>query len=307
MAKNKNRIRASWDDRLFDVINYTLLILIFLIFTYPLWFIVIASVSDPVAVSTGQVALWPVGFDLKGYERVFANSDVWSGYFNTIIYTVGGTVLNVIVTTMAGYALSRRDLKGRTALTLILIVTMYFSGGMIPQYLNVRGFGLTNTRAIMMLIGLVNVSNVVVTRNFFRSSIPWELHEAAFIDGASDFKTFLNIIIPLSKPILAMITINYAVVHWNDFMNARIYLKDQALYPLQMTLREILLKTNIDSSAIGSESAESVVSMIIEQQVADQMKYALIIVATVPLLAVYPFLEKYFSKSRGVMVGGVKG
>ncbi len=305
--KNPNKIKQGWDDRLFDVINYALLTLIFLFFTYPLWFILIASVSDPTAVATGQVAIWPIGFETKGYERVLANADVWTGYANTILYTIGGTILNVIVTAMAGYALSRRDLKGRTQMTLILIVTMYFSGGMIPQYLNVRDMGLTNTRLIMMLIGLVNVSNVVVTRNFFRSSIPWELHEAAFIDGASDFKVFLNVIIPLAKPILAMITINYAVVHWNDFMNARIYLKDQELYPLQMILREILLKTNIDSTAIGTEDAESVISMILEQRVADQMKYALIVVATVPMLAVYPFLEKYFSKSRGVMVGGVKG
>ena len=307
MARNKNKIRQGWDDKLFDIINYTCLALIFLMFTYPLWFILIASISDPSAVYAGKVIFWPVGFSTEGYKRVLENAKVWNGFANTILYTVGGTIMNVVVTTMAGYALSRRDLIGRSRLALILIFTMYFSGGMIPSYLNMRDFGLTNTRFVMMLVGLVNVSNVLVTRNFFRGSVPWELHEAAFIDGASDFSVFTQVILPLSKPILAMITINYAVVHWNDFMNARIYLRDQELYPLQMVLREILLKTNIESYGMGTESAETILSQILEQKAADQIKYALITVSTVPLLSVYPFLEKYFSKSRGQMVGGIKG
>lgn len=307
MAKNKNKIRQSKADTIFDIINYSGLILIFLMFTYPLWFVVIASVSDPSAVYAGEVIFWPVGFSTQGYKRVFENAEVWTGFANTILYTVGGTIMNVVVTTLAGYALSRRDLKGRSQLTLILVFTMYFSGGMIPGYLNMRDFGLTDTRFVMMLVGLVNVSNVLVTRNFFRASVPWELTEASFIDGASDFQIFTRVMLPLSKPILAMITINYAVVHWNDYMNARIYLRNQDFYPLQMILRDILLKTKIESLGTGIEDAETILSQILEQKAADQIKYALIVVSTVPLMAVYPFLEKHFSKARGQMVGGVKG
>lgn len=307
MARNKNKIRQGWDDTLFDVINYSCLIVIFLMFTYPLWFIVIASISDPTAVYLGEVVLWPKGFSTLGYKRVLENPEVWIGYANTILYTVGGTILNVVLTAMAGYALSRRDLIGRSRLALILIITMYFSGGMIPNYLNMRDFGLTNTRLSMMVVGLVGVSNVLVTRNFFRGSVPWSLHEAAFLDGASDFQVFTQVILPLSKPILALITINYAVFHWNDFMNARIYLRDKSMYPLQMVLREILLETNIESLGTSTDDAETILSQILEQKAADQIKYALIVVATVPMLAVYPFLEKYFSKARGQMVGGVKG
>jgi putative aldouronate transport system permease protein len=242
-----------------------------------------------------------------GYQRVLENPEVWIGYANTILYTVGGTILNVVLTAMAGYALSRRDLIGRSRLALILIITMYFSGGMIPNYLNMRDFHLTNTRLSMMIVGLVGVSNVLVTRNFFRSSVPWTLQEAAFLDGASDFQVFTQVILPLSKPILALITINYAVTHWNDYMNARIYLRDKSMYPLQMVLRDILLDTDIESLGTGTENAETILSQILEQKSADQIKYALIVVATVPMLAVYPFLEKHFSRARGQMVGGVKG
>lgn len=306
MTKRKRRIVQHWDDRLFDIINYTLLAALFIAFLYPVWFVVIASVSDPSAVTAGEVTLLPVGFDLAGYKRVIQNPDVWMGYANTIYYTVAGTILNVAVTAMAGYALSRRDLPGRGIILTLFIITMYFGGGMIPSYLNVKSLGLTNTRTLMLIMGLINVTNLIICRTFFSTSIPWELHEAAFLDGASDFKVFSKVILPMAKPILAVITITHAVGHWNNYFTAMIYLKDEELYPLQMFLREILLKSQITSSMTGGiDDAETVVSMMVEQNIANQMKYALIVIATLPILAIYPWLEKYFEK--GFTIGSVKG
>lgn len=314
MAKNKNvenrvsarrRRKLHWDDRLFGIINATVLTIIFILFLYPIWFILIASVSDPSAVTAGRVVLWPEGFDLSGYKRVIQNADVWLGYANTILYTVLGTILNVAVTAMVGYAVSRRDLKGRTFIMALFVVTMYFSGGMIPGYLNIRSLGLTNTRTIMLLMGLVAPTNIIICRTFFSTSIPWELQEAAFIDGASDAYVFRKVVLPLSKAILTVMTITYGVGHWNSYFVAMIYLKDEEMYPLQLFLREILLTSNQAVLAMDNGDPESVASMIVEQNIANQLKYALIVVATAPILAVYPWLEKYFEK--GFMIGGIKG
>lgn len=226
-------------------------------------------------------------------------------YANTIYYTVAGTILNVFATAMAGYALSRRDMPGRGFILTLFVITMYFSGGMIPSYLNMKELGLTNTRTLMLIMGLVGVTNIIICKTFFATSIPWEMHEAAFLDGADDMKIFSKVILPMSKPILAVTTIMHAVGHWNNYFTAMIYLKDEKLYPLQMFLREILMKSQIASSMVGGEDGDSIVSMIVEQNIANQMKYALIVVATVPILATYPWLEKYFEK--GFTIGSVKG
>lgn len=297
--------KKHWDDRLFVIVNSIILIAIFVLFLYPVWFVLIASVSDPTAVSTGRVMLWPVGFELKGYERVFSNPDVWLGYGNTIFYTIVGTVLNVLATTMVGYTVSRKDLPGRQIIMTFFIITMYFGGGLIPSYLNAKGFGLTNTRAILLILGLVGPTNIIICRTYFANSIPWELQEAAFIDGASDSYVFWKVVLPLSRAILAVMTITYAVGHWNNYFTAMVYLKDKEKFPLQLFLREILLKSEVGSMLMDATDPNSVLSMMIESNIAEQLKYALIVVATVPILAVYPWLEKYFEK--GFMIGGIKG
>lgn len=303
--KNFARLKESRSDRIFSFVNSVILFLLFLVFAYPVWFVLIASVSDPREVSAGNVLLWPVGFDMAGYRRILNNADVWLGYANTIFYTIFGTILYIIVNTLAGYALSRRDLKGRGFIMTLFVITMYFGGGMIPSYMNVRDFGLTNTYFIMILMGVVGVTNIIICRTFFSNSIPWELTEAAFIDGASDFHVFRNIILPLSKPIIAVLAITRAVGHWNNYFTALVYLKDEAKYPLQMFLREILLKTQVSGMVGGSDDPETIIAMMVEKAIADQMKYALIVVATVPILAAYPWVEKYFEK--GFMIGSVKG
>ena len=304
LMKN-NRIRESVSDRVFGIVVKILLAILFVIILYPIWFVLIASISDQSAVSAGKVILWPEGLTFEGYKRVLSNADFYTGMGNTIIYTVVGTVFNVIVTVSCAYALSRKDLKGRGLLMGLFVVTMYFGGGMIPGYLNVKEMGLTNSRFIMVLMGLVTPYNLIVCRTFLSNSIPWELHEAAFIDGASDFQIFRKIIVPLSKPIISVMVIYYGVTHWNDYFNAMLYLRDEALFPLQLFLREILLKSNINSMMGDINDADTIISMIQEANVANQLKYATIVVSTAPILAVYPFLEKHFEK--GVMIGSVKG
>lgn len=302
---SKNTIRESAGDRVFGWITKIVLAILFLVILYPLWFVVIASVSNQTSVSAGEVILWPKGLTVEGYKRVLENADFYIGMGNTIFYTVVGTVLNVVVTTTCAYALSRKDLRGRGILMGLFVVTMYFSGGMIPGYLNVKEFGLTNTRFIMLIMGLVTPYNLIVCRTFFQNSIPWELHEASFLDGASDFQIFMKIVMPLAKPIISVMVIYYGVTHWNDYFNAMIYLREEELFPLQLFLREILLKTDMSSMMGDLDDPDTVISMMQEAEVANQLKYAIIVMATAPILAVYPFLEKHFEK--GVMIGSVKG
>lgn len=304
-ASLHNFRKMSWDDRVFVIINGILLLIVFLALVYPIWFVIIASFSDQPAVSAGQVILLPIGFNLDGYKRVMESAEVWRGYANTILYTLVGTTLNVLITALVGYALGRKDMKGRGFIMILFVITMYFSGGMIPKYLNVRDFGLIDTRTIMIINGLVTPYNVIVCRTYFANSIPWELHESAFIDGASDFKCFKNIAMPLAKPIIAVLVIMYGVTHWNQYFQAMMYLRDKALYPLQSVLREILLKSNLAAVTGDMTQADQVMFMIREENIANALKYSLIVVSTVPILSVYPFLEKHFEK--GMMIGSVKG
>lgn len=306
MRQKKKRMKMTRADIIFMAFTYTILVLIFVVTLYPMIFVLSASVSDPKMVSFGKMVLWPVGITLDGYKYLLDYKDIWVGYANTFIYTIGGTFLDLLVTIPAAYALSRKDLKGRGFFMAMFVVTMYFNGGLIPTYLNVKSLGLLNTRAVMMILGLVSTYNLIVARTFFASTIPWELHEAAYLDGASDFKTFIKVVLPLSKSILAVMLLYYGVTHWNSYFNAMIYLRDNTKYPLQMILRQILLQANaMNNTMLEGADAETFKALLAQQDTANQLKYAVIVVSTVPMLILYPFLEKYFAK--GVMIGSVKG
>lgn len=292
-------------DRIFMLVVYLLLAMIFVLAAYPVLFVISASVSDPKAVSGGKMLLWPVGFNLDGYEHLAQYRDIWIGYVNSVFYTVLGTGLNLLVTIPAAYALSRKDMKGRNILMGIFVVTMYFGGGLIPVYLNFKWFHLLNTRAIMLLGGVVSVYNMIVCRTFFANTIPWELQEAACLDGASDAQILRKVVLPLSKPILAVMMLYYGEGHWNTYFGAMIYLRDREKFPLQLFLREILVEAKGIADTIMDAEAESIRVLMQQQDLANQLKYAVIIVATIPMLLVYPWVQKYFA--QGVMIGSIKG
>ena len=298
----KTRMKTSWDDRLFDIITWTFLILFILIVMYPLYFVVIASFSDPTYVNTGKVVFLPKGVTLMGYQRVFSDQKIFTGYGNTLLYTGVGTILGLCVTMLAGYSLSRKDLPGASIIMMLFVFTMYFSGGMIPMYLVVKGLNLVNTRMLMFLLGSVSVYNIIITRSFLAGNMSDELLDAARIDGCGNARFFFSIVIPLSKAIIAVIALYIAVVHWNSYFNAMIFLTDESKYPLQLYLRQILLsaQSSIDASSISDPEAALKL-----QQMGQVIKYGVIVVSTVPIICVYPFVQKYFVK--GVMVGSVKG
>lgn len=304
----RKRKKKSWNDRLFELAITVILTMTVIAALYPMLFVLSASVSDPKEVAAGNLILLPKGFTLEGYQYILQYQDIFSGYANTILYTMGGTILNLAVTLPCAYALSRKDLPGRGGLMKLFIVTMYFSGGLIPMYLNVRDFGLLNTRTYMMLAGLVSVYNLIVSRTFF-AGISWELHEAAMIDGCSDFKIFTRLVMPLSKPVAVVMALYYGVGHWNEYFNAMIYLSDREKYPLQLILREILIQsklmTTILEGSTGAVDAGSMQAMMEQADVMNLIKYGVIVVSTLPMLFIFPFLQKYFEK--GVMIGSVKG
>lgn len=288
----------SLADRAFDIINHGLLGLIALCVLYPMYFIVIASFSDPVAINNGQVSFWPVGFNTLGYQRIFENVKIWRSYSNTIFYTVAGTAINLILTLMMAYPLSRKKFFAKKPILFLAMFTMYFQGGLIPTYLWMNDLNLYNTPWVMILLPAINVFNLIIAMNYMSNNIPEELYEAASIDGCSHIKFFTRIVLPLSKTIVVVLILYYGVAHWNEFMNGLIYLKDEGLHPLQLTLRGILLQNQ--ASGLGD-----VDSMAEQQKAAELLKYGVIIVSTLPVLAIYPFLQKHFEK--GVMVGSVKG
>lgn len=300
MQKSKNAVRRSRDDKLFYSIGYAFVILLTLIVLYPLIFIVSASFSSANAVSSGRVVLFPVEPSIMGYQRVFENERVWTGYANTILYTGLGTLINVFMTLICAYPLARKKLPHKGFFTFLFTFTMLFSGGMIPSYLVMRDLKILNTVWVMVLPGAIGISQMIVTRTFLRSTIPDELLEATQIDGCNDFRFFTMFVLPLSKAVIAVIAMQYAIGHWNSYFNAMIYLSDSSKYPLQIFLREILIMNDIDTSDIVDE--ELAIAM---QGMADLLKYALIVVATAPILCIYPFVQKYFVK--GVMMGSLKG
>jgi len=293
-------VRSSREDRIFNIVNYSLLVIILLLISYPLFFVIIASISDPVDVSLGRVWLWPVNASMEGYRRILAHSDLWTGYRNTIYYTVAGTALNLALTLTGAYSLSRKDLPGRNIFMKFIVFTMFFSGGLIPTYLLINNLGLYNTFWVIIIINAVSVYNLIVARTFFQNNIPDELLEAARIDSCNDIKFFLMIVLPVSKAIIAVLVIFYAVTHWNSYYNGLIYLRDRNRFPLQIFLREILIQNQFGEDMQVDDPNELAVRMI-----ANTMKYGVIIVASVPVLILYPFLQKYFMK--GVMIGAIKG
>ncbi len=295
MKTNKSK---GISDHTIDIILLVIGIIIFLITVYPLYFVVIASFSSPSAVAGGQVWLLPKSITLEGYKRVFADERIWMGYRNTIFYTVAGTLISLLFTLPAGYALSRKDLAGRNVITLFFVFTMYFGGGLIPTYFVIDKFHLTDTIWVIILPFSVSVYHLIITRTFFQSTIPADLLEVAQLDGCSDFRFFVSIVLPLSKVIIAVIGLYCAVGQWNQYFTSLVYVRNSELMPLQMVLREILLQNKAVSGAASVSNVEL-------QKVGEIMKYAVIIVSTVPIMCVYPFVQKYFNK--GVMIGAIKG
>ena len=291
--------KKSKGDRAFDITLVVISILIILVIAYPLYFVVIASFSQPEAVLGGKLRFLPVGFNLESYQMVLTEPKVWTGYRNTILYTVLGTCINLVLTTLAAYPLSRKDMPFRGLLTFVASFTMLFGGGMIPVYLVVRGLKLTDSIWAMVIPNALATYNMLVMKNYFQSSIPEEVQEAAAIDGCDHFGTLIRVVLPLSAPIMAVIVLFYAVGHWNAFFNAIIYLRNQDLFPLQVVLRDILLQNSLE--AVGGD----LTGMYEKVMRGESMKYALIIVASAPVIMLYPFVQKYFVK--GVMVGAIKG
>lgn len=301
--KRNTKIHETKVDRVFNVVVYVLIALLLLMFIYPLWFVLMASFSDPQYVNAGALLIYPRGFTTMGYKMVFSDDRIWTGYLNTIFYAGVGTVLATMVQVMAGYALSRKDLPGRSIFMLLFVFTMYFSGGLIPFYLVVKELNLVNTRFLMIVTGLASVYNIIIVRSFFASSMPVELYEAASIDGCTNQRYFFSIVLPLSKAIIAVIALYCLVAQWNSYFNAMIFLSDRSKYPLQLFLREILLaaQTYSDPSAVQGDAVAAAQMEIMGEVI----KYGVIVVSTLPVIIIYPFLQKYFV--QGVMIGSIKG
>ena len=304
--KISNRTKESFGDKIFLIIAYGILLTLAFCCLYPLYFTVIASISDAYNVYRGEVFLLPRGFTFEAYTLVFQNKEIWTGYMNTIYYTVMGTALNLLLTIPTAYALSRKRMLGRTFLMYIFLFTMYFSGGMIPTYLLYKNMDLINTRWVLILHGGISVYNVIVTRTYFQNNIPEDLFEAARIDGSNEFGIFFRIVLQLSGPILAVIALYYAVSHWSAYFSAMIYTSDVAIQPLQVVLRRILiLNQSAFVDAIESGDPELIANAEKRQHMALTMKYSLVFIASAPMLIAYPFVQKHFVK--GMMVGSVKG
>ena len=291
-------IRPSGADRINLAVINGCVTLALLVVAYPLYFVLIASVSDPVDIYAGRVWLWPRGLTFAGYERIFNTGPIWRGYANTIFYAVFGTLLNIAMTVTVAYPLSSRRFSGRYLLMIFLLVTLYFEGGLIPKYLLVRSLGLLDTRAVMVIMGAAMVWHVIITRTFFQTTIADELYEAAAIDGCNHIPFFVRIVLPLSRPVIAVLAIYYGVEHWNDYFKALIFLDDPDKYPLQLVLRSILI--------LGDpQTVTDIADLQERQRAAELIKYGSIVVASLPLLIVYPFLQKYFV--QGIMIGSLKG
>ena len=301
MANHPNRIKEPVFDQVFYIVTFILLCALLIIILYPLWFVLMASMSDAQYVNNGTILLYPRGFTLLGYERTLADSKIWMGYGNTIIYTVGGTVLGTFFTVLAGYALSRDDLPGAGFIMKAFVFTMYFQGGMIPFYILINNLGLMNTRFLMIIVSCITVYNIILVRSFCASSLPRDLWEAASIDGCSNIRYVFQMVFPLSKAIIAVIALYIAVSYWNSYFWPMIFLQDANKLPLQNVLREILLIANMNTQDTGTDpmAAQRL------QQMASVIKYSAIVVSTVPIICVYPFIQKYFV--QGVMIGSIKG
>lgn len=292
--KKKNKIKESKTDYVYYAICGFILFLLAVIVIYPLYYIVIASVSDPDKVLTGDVWLYPVKVTFSGYAQLFNRSDVWRGYFNTLVYTICGTLFNIVLTIPAGWALSRDYLPFRKVIMVLLIITMFFGGGLVPYVILCRALGLYQNPLILIIGGGVSVYNVFMCKSFFQTNVPKEVLEAGQIDGAGEIRTFFDLVLPIAKSIISVMVLFYAVGHWNNYIDAYIFNIDKDFYPLQTVLDELL------SATTGGEG-----DVVLEQmRVATQIKFTSIIVATVPILILYPMIEKHFG--QGVLVGSFK-
>ena len=294
----RNSIHLCRQDRILNVFLYVFLAIFLILCAYPVYFVLIASFSNATVVNSGKLMLWPEGFHLLGYKFVFSDVRILIGYKNTLIYTIGGTVLGLFVSLLAGYSLSRSDLPGRKVLMALMVFTMYFGGGLIPTYITIKNMGLVDTRALMIILGSVSVYNIILIRTFFQSNLPTELQEAAFIDGCTNTRFFFQFALPLSSAIIAVIALYLAVGYWNSYFNALIYINSNAKKPLTLFIRELLLSQETNDVADGELASDF-------KRMAQVVKYAVIVVATAPIMCMYPFLQKYFVK--GVMIGSIKG
>ena len=300
-----HKIRESVTDRIFNVFLTIICAGALLIAFYPLYFVLMASMSDPQYVNSGRFLLYPAGFTLEGYQQVLADERVWIGYVNSIIYALGGILYGLVTAVPLGYALSRKELPCRKFLTGLFIFTMYFQGGMVPLYLTVKELGLIDTRLIIIILGSFAMYNVIIVRSYFASSLPEELREASLIDGCGDLRYFVKIALPLAKPIIAVVTLYILIAKWNEFTNAMIYLNKRKLYPLQLYLRELLLTfSSMAGSATGAMAADAE-TLERYHKLSQIIRYGFIVIASLPLLIAYPFVQKYFV--QGVMIGSLKG
>ena len=292
------RIKEPVVDRWFMAGVYILLATFLLVVLLPLVYIVASSFSDPLAVSSGKVTFWPIDFTLEGYQRALSDSSILTGFGNSLFYTIVGTAISLVLTVAIAYPLSRQDFWGRRGITVFVVFTMLFAGGIVPMYLVVQNLGLLDTRWAIILPQAIGVWQVIIAVAFFRSSIPDELYEAAQLDGASDLRFLFSTVLPLSKPLLAVIALMYAIFQWNSYFDALLYLRDPDLFPLQLVLRNVLI---LNETAPGLNAAAAME----RQQLADLMKYSLIVISTVPVMLVYPFVARFFNK--GILIGAVKG
>ncbi|ALV47471.1 sugar ABC transporter permease [Arthrobacter alpinus] len=294
-------MRDKFADPVFNTLAVTVLLIAIAAVVYPLYFVVIASISDPNQIYEGNVWFFPRGITFEGYERIFADVRIWQGLGNTFLYTIVGTAISVTSILCGAYALSRRDLPGRKVLMLVFIITMFFDGGLITKYLVVRDLGMLDTMWAVVLPGAVGVWNLIIARSFFEHSVPDELREAAQLDGANDFTFFLKMVLPLSKSLIMLMIMIHVVANWNSFFDALIFLNDDSKYPLQLVLRNILIQSDISST--GTTGGD-VASYAAAQRIAELTKYAMIVVSSLPLMIALPFMQKHFTK--GALIGAVK-
>lgn len=293
-------LRSSIGDKIFVILMYALLTFALLVVLLPLIYILAASFSDPNAVIKNEVWLWPVRPTLRGYEAVFRNKNILTGFSNSFFYLFFGTSLNLIMTVLCAYPLSRKEFRARNKIALFFVFTMYFSGGLVPNYILVRALGILNTRWALIIPTAMSTYNMIICRTYFVNTIPDELYEASQIDGCSPFRYLLSIVLPLSKPILAVLTLYYGIAKWNSYFDAMIYLNNKQLMPLQIILREILILSQIDHTMVTDAK-----TLAAQRGLADLLKYSIIVVASMPVILIYPFAQKYFVK--GIMIGAVKG
>lgn len=297
----KSKFRyMSLGDKVFTVIVYAVLVLVVIVILYPLIYVVSASFSNPQSVISGEVVLWPVEPTLRGYEAVFKNAKILSGFLNSFFYLIVGVSLNLVMTMLCAYPLSRKEFRARNILSLFFVFTMYFSGGMVPTYILVNKLGLISTRWSMIIPAAMSTYNMIICRTYIVNSIPDELYEASQIDGCTPFKYMMRVIIPLSKPILAVLVLYYGVAKWNDYFTPMLYIYKDDLQPLTTVMREILIMSQVDMTQVTDASAVSKL-----QGMSELLKYSTMVVASVPVMLLYPLIQKHLVK--GVMIGAVKG